>query len=131
MKKLIYGTILALGAALALVVPTSSPASATDGPWAYVSGDFVQGRTSTGKAKYYGDTDVLKLCTGGSFPINGKVKWRTATLSGSHWRSVYDGGGCSTFNHKFKRGTRVDYQVCIGIQGHKKCSLWKHGWSTY
>lgn len=115
------------------VAATMSPAAAADGPWVYAKISFEDIGPSTVKAKFYGGSDAFKVCIGGSAFATARLQWKTSTLSGRHARSFYRGRGCSTFDHRFRKGTKVTYRVCADFERDDvvRCSRWRSGTSTY
>lgn len=130
LKKTIAVLIVVTSVALTSALG-SSPATAADGPRLYVSAKFSDGSKARGSAKYLGGNDVFQVCIGGNGLINARVVWRTSSLSGRHTRSIYQGKGCSTFDHAFKKGTVVRYRLCGRTNAAWKCTRWVSGTSTY
>lgn len=126
--------VIVLAAAMATAVSaTTSPAAAADGPWVYAKIMFEDTAASTVKAKFYGGSDAFSVCIGGSGLASARLQWKTSTLSGRHTRSFYGGRGCSTFDHRFRKGAKVTYRVCAVFERDNvvRCSRWRYGTSTY
>lgn len=132
LRKSIMASVLAAAMTTAGAA-TMSPAAAADGPWVYARIMFEDMAPSTVKAKFYGGSDAFRVCIGGSGFASARLQWRTSTLSGRHVRSLYDGKGCSTFDHRFRKGAKVTYRVCAVFERDNvvRCSRWRSGTSTY
>jgi hypothetical protein len=132
LRKSVTASVVAAAMTTALAA-TMSPAAATDGPWVYAKIMFEDMPASTVKAKFYGGSDAFSVCIGGSGFATARLQWKTSTLSGRHVRSFYLGRGCSTFDHRFRKGTKVTYRVCAIFERDNvvRCSRWRSGTSTY
>lgn len=116
-SRLVASLVAGAACSVAIGMTLAPPATAKDGPWAYgtLPTSGVDGKV---KAKYFGDTDTFRVCiTAG--PTGARLRWKTASLSGTHTRTIYAGRGAPTSTTASRRARGSATRCAVTSRGSR------------